>query len=200
MKRLILASRSPARLATLQAAGVEPDVIVSDVDEDAIERSLPGATPAELAQVLARAKAESVALAVSEPAIVIGCDSVFEIDGVAYGKPDTLDMAKERWMQMMGRAGILHTGHHVIDTHTGCTAAATASTIVHMGTLSEEEMDDYLATGEPLQVAGGFTLDARGGAFIEGVDGDPSNVVGISLPTLRGLLAQLGVRWTTLWT
>lgn len=200
MTRLILASKSPARLSTLRAAGIEPQVVVSDVDEEAIERSLPAATPAELAQALAQAKAEEVARIATEPGLVIGCDSVFEIDGVAYGKPTTPETAKERWKQMMGRSGTLHTGHHVIDTRSGRTASATASTVVHMGTMSDQEMDDYLATGEPLQVAGGFTLDALGGAFVEGVEGDPSNVVGISLPTVRRLLADLGVRWTTLWT
>lgn len=197
--RLILASRSPARLQTLREAGIEPEVIVSDVDEETIEASLLKPTPQEVAQVLAKAKAEKVAGTVNEPAIVIGCDSVFELDGVAYGKPGSPEIAKQRWQQMMGRSGILHTGHHVIDTATGVAAAATASTIVHMGTMSEEEMDDYLATGEPLHVAGGFTLDALGGAFVEGVEGDPSNVVGISLPTVRALLGDLGVRWTSLW-
>ena len=199
MTRLILASRSPARLKTLRAAGIEPEVIVSDVDEEAIEAALPNATPKDLAQVLARAKAEKVAAGISAPAFVVGCDSVFELDGIAYGKPQTPEVAKERWRLMMGRAGTLHTGHHVIDTRTSETAAATASTLVHMGTMSEQEMDDYLASGEPLQVAGGFTLDALGGAFVEGVEGDPSNVVGISLPTLRRLLGDLGVRWTSLW-
>ena len=199
MPRLVLASRSPARLSTLRAAGIEPEVIVSDVDEEAIEASLPHATPAQLAQTLAQAKAEAVAATIHDPVIVVGCDSVFELDGIAYGKPQTATIAKERWRLMMGRAGTLHTGHHVIDTATGKTASATASTIVRMGSISEDEMDDYLATGEPLQVAGGFTLDALGGAFVDGVEGDPSNVVGISLPTLRALLGELGVRWTTLW-
>ena len=199
MTRLILASRSPARLNTLRAAGIEPEVIVSDVDEEAIEAALPNATPKDLAQVLARAKAEKVAAGISAPAFVVGCDSVFELDGIAYGKPQTPEVAKERWRQMMGRAGTLHTGQYVIDTRTSETVAATASTVVHMGTMSEQEMDDYLASGEPLQVAGGFTLDALGGAFVEGVEGDPSNVVGISLPTLRRLLGDLGVRWTSLW-
>ena len=199
MTRLILASRSPARLKTLRAAGIEPEVIVSDVDEEAIEAALPNATPKDLAQVLARAKAEKVTAGISAPAFVVGCDSVFELDGIAYGKPQTPEVAKERWRQMMGRAGTLHTGHYVIDTRTSETVAATASTVVHMGTMSEQEMDDYLASGEPLQVAGGFTLDALGGAFVEGVEGDPSNVVGISLPTLRRLLGDLGVRWTSLW-
>lgn len=199
MPRLILASRSPARLATLRAAGIEPEVVVSNVDEETIEASLPNATPKELAQVLAQAKAEKVAATITEPVIVIGCDSVFELEGIAYGKPQTPEVAKERWNQMMGRAGTLHTGHHIIDTRSNKSASATASTIVRMGTMSEQEMDDYLATGEPLQVAGGFTLDALGGAFVDGVDGDPSNVVGISLPTVRRLLAELEVTWTTLW-
>ena len=197
--RFVLASRSPARLATLRAAGVEPEVIVSDVDEEAIEAALPDAPPAELAQVLARAKAETVAKAMSGPAIVVGCDSVFELDGRPYGKPGTADVARERWQQMFGKTGVLHTGHCVIDTGANQRAEATASTQVSMGTMTSEEMDDYLATGEPLEVAGGFTLDGLGGAFIDSIHGDPSTVIGISLPTLRRLLADLGVRWTALW-
>jgi len=197
--RFVLASRSPARLATLRAAGVEPEVIVSDVDEEAIEATIPDATPAQLAQVLARAKAESVATAMSGPAIVVGCDSVFELDGRAYGKPGTEDVARERWQQMFGKTGILHTGHCMIDTATDKRAESTASTTVTMGTMTPQEMDDYLATGEPLEVAGGFTLDGLGGAFIDSIDGDPSTVIGISLPTLRRLLAELGVTWTSLW-
>jgi septum formation protein len=161
---------------------------------------MPEATPDQLALVLARAKAEKVAASVDGSAIVVGCDSVFELDGTAYGKPQSADVAKQRWRQMMGRAGTLYTGHHVIDTSTHRSTSAVSSTVVHMGTMSEQEMDDYLATGEPLQVAGGFTLDGLGGAFVDGVEGDPSNVVGISLPTLRRLLAELGVRWTSLWS
>lgn len=207
MTRLVLASRSPARLATLRAAGIEPEVVVSDVDEESIEASMHGEPPAKIAQVLARAKAEKVAESVAEtvgmnaadPALVVGCDSVFELDGLPFGKPGSAEVAKQRWRQMMGRAGILHTGHHVIDASTGKSASATTSTIVHMGTMSEQEMDDYLASGEPLHVAGGFTLDGLGGAFVESVQGDPSNVVGISLPTLRRLVGELGVTWTHLW-
>lgn len=197
--RFVLASRSPARLATLRAAGVEPEVIVSHVDEEAIEAQLLDATPADLAQTLARAKAEAVATAMSGPAIVVGCDSVFEFDGRAYGKPGTEDVARERWQQMFGKTGVLHTGHCVIDTATKQRAETTASTQVTMGRMTPDEMDDYLATGEPLEVAGGFTLDGLGGAFIDSIQGDPSTVIGISLPTLRRLLADLGVRWTALW-
>ena len=199
MTRLILASQSPARLATLRAAGIEPEVIVSYVDEEAIEASLPDLMPAQLAQVLATAKAEAVAAQIADAALIVGCDSVFDIDGEPFGKPATADVAKERWAQMMGRAGTLHTGHHVIDTASGRSASQVASTVVHMGTMTVQEVDDYLATGEPLRVAGGFTLDGLGGAFIDSIEGDPSNVVGISLPTLRGLFAELNVRWTSLW-
>ena len=199
MPRLILASRSPARLATLRAAGIEPEVIISHVDEEAIEASLPDSSPAQLAQVLATAKAEAVAAQITEPALVVGCDSVFELDGIPYGKPGTPEVAKQRWQQMSGRTGTLHTGHCVIDTATGRRAEATASTDVTMGELTPEEMEDYLATGEPLEVAGGFTLDGLGGAFVTRIDGDPSTVVGISLPTMRALLGDLGVRWTALW-
>jgi septum formation protein len=198
--RLILASRSPARLHTLRAAGIEPEVMVSDVDEEALEAAAPEASPEQLALLLARAKAEMVAATVDGPAIVLGCDSVFELDGTAFGKPQSPDVARQRWRQMMGRAGTLHTGHHVIETSTGRSTSEVASTVVHMGTMSDEEMDDYLATGEPLHVAGGFTLDGLGGAFVEAVEGDPSNVVGISLPTVRRLLSELGVRWTSLWS
>jgi septum formation protein len=196
---LVLASQSPARLATLHAAGIKPEVIVSHVDEEAIEAAISEVTPSELARVLATAKAEKVAEGLDRPALVIGCDSVFEIDGVPYGKPGTAEIARERWQAMLGKAGTLHTGHHVIDTGTGLSASATSSTVVHMGTMTEQEMNAYLATGEPLEVAGGFTLDGLGGAFIDSIEGDPSTVVGISLPTLRNLLRELGVVWTDLW-
>lgn len=160
---------------------------------------MPDLLPSQLAQVLATAKAEHVAAQISEPALILGCDSVFDIDGAAFGKPGTADVAKERWAMMMGRSGTLHTGHHVMDTTSGKSASRVASTIVHMGTMTDQEIEDYLATGEPLSVAGGFTLDGLGGAFIDSIEGDPSTVVGISLPTVRGLLAELGVRWTSLW-
>lgn len=197
--QLVLASQSPARLQVLRNAGVEPLVHVSHVDEDALTASMPQATPEELCLALARAKAEAVApLYKDQDIIVVGCDSVFDLDGVAYGKPHTAEIAKERWHLMMGRSGTLRTGHWLIDPR-GVSAGAVAHTRVHMGTLTEREMDAYLATGEPFHVAGGFTLDALGGAFVEGVEGDPSNVVGISLPTVRKLLGELGVTWTDLW-
>lgn len=173
---------------------------VSFVDEEALAREHPVATPAEICLLLARAKAEAVAPQfVGQDVIVLGCDSVFDVDGVAYGKPGSAEQAKARWSVMMGRSGILHTGHWLIDPNSGHAQGDVADTTVHMGTISDAEMDAYLATGEPFQVAGGFTLDALGGAFVNGVEGDPSNVVGLSLPTLRRLLAELGITWTNLW-
>ena len=186
----------------LRNAGVHPQVHVSHVDEEAIEAGMPEATPAELCLALARAKAEAVAgdYVHDADAIVVGCDSVFDVDGQAFSKPDSPEQARQRWALMMGRPGTLRTGHWVIRPTTGESASAVASTVVRMGDPSEEELEAYLATGEPLRVAGGFTLDALGGAFVDGIDGDPSNVVGLSLPTLRRLLLTLDVRWTDLWS
>ena len=201
MTRLILASQSPARLQVLRNAGIEPIVHVSDVDEEAIEAAMPNATPRELCLALAKAKAEAVAphFRDASDVIVIGCDSVFDVDGRAFSKPHSPEQARERWALMMGRAGVLRTGHWLMRPADGTALGTVADTVVHMGTMSEAEMEAYLATGEPLQVAGGFTLDALGGAFVEGVDGDPSNVIGISLPTLRRLLQEMGITWTDLW-
>jgi len=206
--QLILASASPARLATLTAAGITPVIRVSHVDEETIEASMSSATPGEIAQALAQAKCEKVtgelaaAHELTPGTIVVGCDSVFELDGKPYGKPANAQIAQERWKLMSNNTGTLHTGHYVTFTnHSGetITAQATASTDVHLGEITEKEIDAYLKTGEPFAVAGGFTLDGFGGAFVQGVTGDPSNVVGISLPTLRNLLTQLGITWTDLW-
>jgi septum formation protein len=201
MTRLILASQSPGRLTVLRNAGVVPEVHVSHVDEEALEADMPAASPAELCLALARAKAEAVApeYAAAPDAVVIGCDSVFDVDGQAFSKPSSPEQARERWAQMMRRPGTLRTGHWLIRPATGAAVGAVANTVVHMGDPTAEEMDAYLATGEPLRVAGGFTLDALGGAFVDGIEGDPSNVVGLSLPTLRRLLRALDVTWTDLW-
>lgn len=201
MPRLVLASQSPARLMVLRNAGVEPSVHVSHVDEEAIEARMPQATPAQLCLALAKAKAEVVAqdYGDSPDVIVVGCDSVFDVDGQAFSKASSEEQVRERWAQMMGRAGVLRTGHWVIVPSTGATAGAVANTIVQMGDPTQAELDAYLATGEPLQVAGGFTLDGLGGAFVDGIEGDPSNVVGLSLPTLRNLLREIGITWTDLW-
>ena len=222
---ILLASQSSGRLATLRAAGVEPLVRVSDVDEPAVLRALaadrrPAPTPAEQVQALATAKATDVAAAVTagpaalagsgrgpagtgceeDPAaVVVGCDSMLEIDGRLVGKPGTPRAARERWRAMRGRTGLLHSGHALVRVRDGRTARGVSSTVVRFGSPTDAEIDAYVATGEPLECAGAFTIDGLGGAFIDGIDGDPHGVVGISLPLLRRLLAELGVRWTDLW-
>ena len=190
----------------LRAAGIEPQIIVSGVDEDALEDELVAAgrtSPAEICAALAQAKALAVADVVRghEPAVVIGCDSVLDLDGIALGKPDDAEDAVRRWRSMRGRTGVLRTGHTVVLTGTGGERAvsAVASTLVVFADLDDDTIDAYVATGEPLHVAGAFTLDGIGGAFVDRVDGDPANVVGLSLPLLRRLLGELGVRWTDLW-
>lgn len=195
-RRLVLGSASPARLGLLRSAGLAPEVIVSGVDEDAL--SAP--TPAELALVLAEAKAASVATRPEAAgALVIGCDSVLDLDGEALGKPADAEEATARWKAMRGRAGVLRTGHCVIDTVTGRRSAATASTTVHFGEPTDAEVAAYVASGEPLHVAGAFTLDGRSAPFVDSIEGDHGNVLGLSLPLLRGLLAELGVSITDLW-
>ena len=195
---LVLASASPARLSTLRSAGVEPVVMVSGVDEEQLT-DLP---PAELALQLAELKCAAVAGRDDLPpaALVLGCDSVLELDGAALGKPDDAADAVRRWESMRGRSGVLHSGHCLRDTATGHVAAATASTTVHFADLTDGEIAAYVATGEPLQVAGAFTVDGLGGAFVTGLEGDHHNVVGVSLPLLRDLVAELGHVWTDLWT
>lgn len=200
--RLVLASASPARLATLRRAGVDPEVVVSGVTEDGVD----GGTPVGTSQLLARLKAEAVAARLGEdrlhigPELVLGCDSVFELDGAALGKPAGAGEATARWRAMRGRTGLLHTGHHVIDLGSDCAASAVASASVTFGRVTDAEIDAYVASGEPLHVAGGFTIDGLGGPFVERVDGNPHAVVGVSLPLLRRLLADLGVSWVSLWT
>lgn len=198
---LVLASASPARLGLLKQAGFDPRVVVSGVDEDAITAD----SPEELARALAEAKAAAVAgggMLDGGPGgeIVVGCDSVLDLDGQALGKPADAAEATARWHAMRGRAGVLRTGHCVIDRATGRQASATASTTVRFGRPDDAEVAAYVASGEPLHVAGAFTLDGRSAPFVEGIDGDPGNVIGLSLPLLRTLLADLGVRITDLWT
>jgi len=191
---LVLASASPARLALLRGAGLDPEVIVSGVDESAFS----AATPAELVAVLAQAKARAVAARVGR-GLVIGCDSMLDLDGRARGKPKAAADAAALWREMSGRTGTLVTGHCVIDSGTGRQAAAVAATEVRFGTPSDGEIAAYIDSGEPLTVAGAFTLGGRGGWFVDGIDGDHGNVIGISLPLLRRLLAELGVAVTALW-
>ncbi len=197
MPHLVLASASPARLATLRRAGVEPTVLVSGVDESQLD----GLPPAELAQDLAGLKCAAVAARDDLPdgALVLGCDSVLELDGRAYGKPDGPATATRRWREMRGRTGVLHTGHCLRDTASGDGLLATASTTVHFADLDDDEIAAYVATGEPLQVAGAFTIDGLGGPFVTRIEGDHHNVVGVSLPLLRDLVGRLGHRWSDLW-
>lgn len=201
---IVLASASPARLKLLQAAGVEPVVQVSEVDEDAVTAAAVEAygelAPEDIALTLARAKAEDVA-STADDALVVGCDSVLELDGEIHGKPADAAEATARWQQMRGRSGVLHTGHWVVDTResedggTGVTLGATASTTVHFAKLDDDEIAAYVATGEPLRVAGAFTIDGLGGPYVAGIEGDPGTVIGLSLPLLRELLSELGVAW-----
>ncbi len=197
MPHLVLASASPARLATLRSAGLDPTVIVSGVDESQAD----GLPPFEMALQLAELKCAAVADrdGVPDGALVLGCDSVLELDDQALGKPVDAADAVRRWQSMRGRSGVLYTGHCLRDTASGRVAAATASTTVHFADLTDDEIDAYVATGEPLHVAGAFTVDGRGGAFVTGIDGDHHNVVGVSLPLLRDLVIELGHTWTDLW-
>ena len=199
--RLYLASTSPARLATLRASGIEPVVIPSNVDEDAAVAAAAPLTPTETVQLLARLKAEAV-ITPDLDGFILGGDSVFELDGVVYGKPHTAAVARERWELQRGRQGELHSGHWLID-HRGGTVngavGAVSSTLVQFANPSDEEIDAYIATGEPLYVAGAFTIDSLGAAFITGITGDPHAVVGVSLATVRQLLLEFDVSWPSLW-
>ncbi|TMR21384.1 septum formation inhibitor Maf [Nonomuraea turkmeniaca] len=191
---IVLASASSARLALLRSAGLDPKVIVSGVDEDAYTAH----SPAALSLVLAKAKAEAVASGLDE-GLVIGCDSILELDGRPYGKPASEEEVVERWRLMRGRTGRLVTGHCVIDVPTGRQTAEVATTVVRFGQPSDEEIAAYAASGEPLHLAGAFSIDGRGGWFVEGIEGDHGNVLGISLPLLRDLFAELGYAVTAFW-
>ncbi|CAM3921277.1 Maf-like protein [Nocardioides marinus] len=197
MPSFVLASASPARLATLRSAGLDPVVVVSGVDESVMD----GLPPADLAVGLAELKCRAVLDCPEVPtgALVLGCDSVLELDGRALGKPSSPEEAVERWRAMRGRSGVLRTGHCLRDTSTGQERSVTASTTVHFAAPDDEEVAAYVARGEPLHVAGAFTVDGLGGAFVRGVEGDHHNVVGVSLPVLREMVVELGHRWTDLW-
>lgn len=193
----VLASASPSRRRLLEQAGVRPVILVSGVDEEAIEDAMVQRPVPEVALALARAKAEAVAAGpdVSPGALVLGCDSIFEVDGVRLGKPPTAEEALRRWQMMRGRAGHLHSGHWLIDTASGGAAGEAVTTTVHMVDAPDEEIAAYIATGEPLKVAGGFTLDDLGAPFVAGIQGDPGNVIGVSLPAVRRLAGELGHSW-----
>lgn len=197
LPNIVLASQSPARLKLLRAVGIEPLVMVSAVDEEAVAAAAGWASPHDVSQGLAVAKAQAVAAQLPTGHLVIGCDSVMEFDGVAYGKPANVDEARERLAQLSGSSGFLYTGHHVIWlTADGDRAvSALTRTQVSFHQLSAAEIEAYIATGEPLRVAGAYTLDALGGPFIKEIHGDATNVVGLSVPTLRRLFAELGLGW-----
>ena len=196
--RLVLASASPSRRRVLIDAGIMPIVQVSGVDEEALTETFDRLAPAELALTLAKAKARDVAKGFpDDDMIVVGCDSVFELDGAAYGKPLTAEVAVERITAMSGRTGLLHTGHWVV--RAGRETGRTATTAVEFAVMTPDDIAAYVATGEPLNVAGAFTLDGHAAPYVRRIDGDPSNVIGISLPTVRDLTAELGVRWSDLW-
>ena len=191
----ILASGSPARLRLLRQAGIDPLVLVSGVDEEALEELMRDRPIPEVALALARAKAEAVEPAAPEDSLVLGCDSIFEVDGQRWGKPPTAEEALRRWQRMRGRSGTLHTGHWLIDRLSGRACGETISTIVDMGDADDDEIAGYIATGEPLEVAGGFTLDGLGAPYVAGVRGDPGNVIGVSLPAVRRLALACGRSW-----
>lgn len=191
--RIVLASASPARRALLDRSGLTFEVVVSGVQEETDEVLALG--PIEQAHTLAELKASAVAATITGPALIIGCDSVFEQDGTAYGKPLESAVAIQRWKQMRGKSGTLHTGHCVIDTASGRRITATASTDVGFADISDEEIASYVHTGEPLHVAGAFTIDSLGGPYVEWIHGDPSCVEGLSLPLLRRMVEELGHHW-----
>ncbi|XVV12037.1 Maf family protein [Actinoplanes sp. CA-131856] len=195
--RLILASASPARRQLLAAAGIEADVMVSGVDESVVEAE----DASSLCLALARMKARTIAAQLNaDPGVVVlGCDSVLAFEGEIFGKPANADEATKRWLRMRGRSGVLHTGHHLTSLVTGKQAEAVGTTTVHFADISDAEIEAYVASGEPLHVAGSFTLDGRGGAFVDRIEGDPGNVIGLSLPLLRTLLADMGVPIIALW-
>jgi septum formation protein len=207
MTRLVLGSASSGRRRVLRGAGIDPLVVVSGVDEDALIAGLgPLASTGEVVCALARAKAEQVAgvlqPAVAADCVVVGCDSMLEIDGRLCGKPGSADAAAGQWRLMGGRSGLLHTGHCVLRLRDGAIThqrVESACTTVHFTKPTDADLQAYVATGEPLHVAGAFTLDGLGGWFVDGIEGDPSNVVGLSLPLLRRLLSDVGLSVNALW-
>jgi septum formation protein len=193
MPRIVLASQSTSRRRLLEDAGLKPTIIVSNVDEET--EFFNAMTPEDMVIALAISKAHTVREMIDYPAIIIGCDSTFDVDGVSFGKPGTPEVAVERAKKISGRTGLLHTGHCIIDTERGIEIADRITTKVTFTEMSDEEIADYVASEEPLHVAGGFTLDGFGSPFIPVIEGDYTNVVGISMPFLRSAMKQLGYSW-----
>ncbi|OBA63477.1 septum formation inhibitor Maf [Mycobacterium sp. 1100029.7] len=207
MTRVVLGSASTGRLKVLRQAGIDPLVVVSGVDEDALIDDLgPDASPGDVVGTLARAKAEQVATEldadVRADCVVIGCDSMLSLDGQLCGKPGTAEAARRQWRLMGGRHGQLHTGHcllRLVDGDITERDVRSAYTTVHFAQPTDADLNAYIADGEPLGVAGGFTLDGLGGWFVERIEGDPANVIGVSLPLLRRMLQTIGLSVNTLW-
>lgn len=193
MPQIVLASQSTSRLRLLEGAGLSPLVKVSHVDEET--EFFNAMTPADMVIALAVTKAHTVREQIDFPAIIIGCDSTFDVDGVSFGKPGSPEIARERAQAISGRSGLLHTGHCVIDTEQGREIVDRVTTKVTFSKMSSDEIDDYIASEEPLHVAGGFTLDGFGSPFIPVIEGDYTNVVGISMPFIRSAMSQLGYSW-----
>ena len=193
MPKIVLASQSTSRRRLLEGAGINPTIIVSNVDEET--DFFNAMSPADMVIALAVTKAHTVREQIDYPALIIGCDSTFDVDGVSFGKPGTPDIARERAKKISGRSGLLHTGHCIIDTAQGREIADRVTPKVTFSELTDHEIEDYIASGEPLQVAGGFTLDGFGSPFIPVIEGDYTNVVGLSMPFLRSAMSQLGYSW-----
>ena len=193
MPRIVLASQSTSRRRLLTDAGLKPTIIVSNVDEET--DFFNAMSPEDMVIALAISKAHTVREMIDYPAIIIGCDSTFDVDGVSFGKPGTPEVAVERAKKISGRTGLLHTGHCIIDTERGIEIADRVTTKVTFTDMTDEEIHDYVASEEPLHVAGGFTLDGFGSPFIPVIEGDYTNVVGISMPFLRNAMKQLGYSW-----
>jgi septum formation protein len=192
--KLVLASGSPSRARLLQSVGINPQIVISDVNEE--DDQFAELSPGELVIALAILKAHTVAKTIDFPALVLGCDSTFEFEGKSLGKPETRDKAIARAKQLSGKSGILHTGHCLIDTKQQIELSERSSAKVNFAKMSDEEIEDYVNTGEPLKVAGGFTLDGNSAPFINSIEGDPSGIIGLSLPLLRRMILKLGYQWT----
>jgi septum formation protein len=207
MTRVVLGSASPGRLKVLRQVGIDPIVVVSGVDEDAVIAALGSDTsPGDFVRILAQAKADQVATklddAIAADCVVIGCDSMLYIDGKLVGKPATAEAARSQWQAMAGRSGQLYTGHcllRLIDGKTSRQVSESSTTTVHFAKPTDADLEAYIDSGEPLAVAGGFTLDGLGGWFVERIEGDPSNVVGLSLPLTASLLHRVGLSIAELW-